>query len=77
MTREAACTCTCTCTFPYIAVLFAISKTVLQVPLLGARFNVYWSGMHIQMSDVRRLMPHQRVNHFPRSVHEHSHAETG
>jgi tubulin polyglutamylase TTLL5 len=34
---------------------------------MNARFNVYWSGSHAQMSEIRALMPHQRINHFPRS----------
>ena len=35
---------------------------------MNARFNIYWSGTHVQMSEIRGLMPHQRINHFPRSL---------
>ncbi|CAI8020068.1 Tubulin polyglutamylase TTLL5 [Geodia barretti] len=44
-----------------------LSHGFSEVSLMNARFNVYWSGSHIQMSEIRALMPHQRINHFPRS----------
>lgn len=40
----------------------------LQVSCSSSRFNIYWSGTHIHLSEVRGLLPHQRINHFPRFV---------
>lgn len=33
----------------------------------GKSFSLLWTGIHVKTDVLRALLPHQRVNHFPRS----------
>lgn len=41
---------------------------VFQVPMNEMDFNILWMGNHPKPDILRNLMPHQKVNHFPRYV---------
>ncbi|XKL61962.1 hypothetical protein PGB90_001795 [Kerria lacca] len=40
---------------------------IAQVPNDTTDFNLLWTGLHIKPQILRNLLPHQRLNHFPRS----------
>ncbi|XP_033328006.2 tubulin tyrosine ligase-like 5 isoform X3 [Megalopta genalis] len=40
---------------------------LIEVPMNETEFNILWMGNHPKPDILRNLMPHQKVNHFPRS----------
>lgn len=39
---------------------------LLQVPNDALDFNLLWTGSHVKPQVLQNLLPHQRLNHFPR-----------
>lgn len=42
-----------------IILMFQVSNDIVD-------FNLLWTGSHVKPQVLRNLLPHQRLNHFPR-----------